>query len=133
MLGRRDSFRVARPIGAACLALLLSLASLAPLAAQSLSASNSSCCRRSQAKCCHHKGNAEQPLGPTLSSTSCDSDCGRLTLGGIGPSGFVRPSTRSVAPPNASLSGLRVSDSSSGSHFFGHALQQSPPPDTPLV
>jgi len=131
MLGRRDSFRWARGMVAACLALFFSLASLAPLAARSLSACHSSCCRN-RAKCCCGKANAKHPAGPALSSQSCGSDCRGLTLGSIGTSGFVQPSSRSWAPPAEFRTLVRGAESFAAAHLSEHALRQRPPP-TPLL
>ena len=132
MLGKRDSFRLARGTIAACLALLFSFASLAPLAARSLTACNSSCCR-SRAKCCCGKANAKPPVGPALSSKSFCGDCGKVTLGSVRTSGFVQPSSRSLAPPAELLVSERAGESSPAADLSGYALRQRPPPASRLA
>lgn len=132
MLGNRDSFCLARSVVAACLAVLFSLAWLAPLAARSLSASNSSCCRN-RAKCCCRKANAKRPVGPGLSGKSCGNDCDGLTLGCTGTNGFVQPSYRSLAPAIEFVISVGPGESSPEAHLSDHSLLQRPPPASPLA
>src|ERR1035437_2160092 len=132
MLGRNHSFRLARAVVAACLALLLSFASLVPLAAQSLSGPSSSCCRN-RAKCCCRKANAKLPSGSIISARSCGSDCGHLTLGGNRTTGFIPPASRPVAPPIVLLATVRAGQPAHASYLPDHALRQRPPPPAPLA
>ena len=127
MLGRKDSFCLTRTIVAACLALVLSFVFFAPLAARSLIASSSSCCRN-RVRCWCHKKSLQPPTGPAVSSRLCGNDCGRLTLGSIGPSGFVPPSSRSWARPTEILGRAPVCESVSAENAADYALQQRPPP-----
>jgi hypothetical protein len=131
MLGKKDTYCLERAVMAACLALLLTSASLVPSSARSFSESTSSCCR-SRAKCSCRK-NAKGPSGPTLSRKSCGGECGRLTLGGIAASRFLQPSSRALAPPVEILTSVCDSESAPAAHLSDHSLQQRPPPAFPLV
>lgn len=132
MLGKKNSFGWARGVMAVCLAVLLSSASLVPLAARSLSAFDAACCKGHARNCCR-KAHTNQPAGPALSSRPCGSDCGRLAPGSIGTSEFVPPSFRPLAPPTESLRGPHASEPSLAAHFSGHALRQRPPPTSSLA
>src|SRR5512147_256233 len=96
MLGKTHLRGLGRALVAACLALLLSSASLVQLAAGSFSGAANSC-GRSQGKCCCRK-HTKAPAGPAVTSKSCESDCCQVMLGGVAASGFVQPSSRVLAP-----------------------------------
>ena len=130
MLGKKETYRLVRALMAACLALVLSSASLVQLSAGSFSGSTS--CGRSQAKCCCRKG-AKAPAGHAVSSRSCESDCCQLTLGGIATSGFVQPSSRVMAPQAGMLTGVRDGETVAALHLSDHSLQQRPPPALPFA
>jgi hypothetical protein len=129
MLGKKDIYRLVRALIAACLALVLSSASLVQLSARSFSAPAS--CGRSQAKCCCRK-NATAPYGLAFSSKSCESDCCHLTLGGIAASGFVQPSCRVVAPQAGILTPVCDRETAAAIHL-SDSLRQRPPPAHPLA
>ena len=132
MLGINYRCCFARGVVAAWLALLLSFASLAPLAAQSLIGLGSSCCRN-RVKCCCRKANATQPQGPALSGTSCGSDCGQLTMAHGNSTGFAPPSSLPVARPIVLLAMVRAGQRARASHLPNHALRQRPPPPASLA
>jgi len=131
MLGKIQMSGVVRAAIAACLAILLSSASLVQLSASSFSGSSNSC-GRSQGKCCCRK-NAHATPGPAVSSKSCESDCCQVTLGGTAANGFVQPSTRVVAPQAAFLSRVCEGEPATEARLSGYSLQQRPPPTFPIA
>jgi hypothetical protein len=77
MLGKKHSFDWARAISAVCLSLLLSLASLAPLAAQLLNSScKMSCCKDSKVAC-HRHGHGDVNQTGWTSAAECPQGCGQ--------------------------------------------------------
>ena len=130
MLGKKETYRLVRALMAACLALVLSSASLVQLSAGSFSGSTS--CGRSKAKCCCNKS-AKAPSGPAVSSRSCETGCCKLTLGGVVASGFVQPSSRAVAPQAGMLARLSDGETAPAPRLSDHSLQQRPPPALPFA
>jgi len=119
-------WRIARLAAAVCLAVLLSFASLAPLAAEGSAAC--SCCR-SHGKCCCRKDGARTPVGPTLSSACCSRDCGLAVLGGVAANVLVRPSTSSAEAPTGTFSRLFTSQFIPQGRGADDVGRQRPPPD----
>src|SRR4051794_27196486 len=118
--------RWARNLLAACLAVLFSFASLTPLAAGAYMPATHCA---TKAKCCCHK--AHHTDGPAVSSRLCQSECGRITLGGSGITIYAQPRTRTSSPVIASA-GLAPT-----TKVFAHLLRpagsrrQRPPPVQP--
>src|SRR5437870_168460 len=133
MLRATPNFRSARGLVAACLAVLFSLSPLAPLA-QALSALSSdlACCRGKD-KCCHGKGRNKNPNGPAVSSSSCATDCGQVTLGGVSQTASVQLRVLACAPPSDTLSHVRAGEFFAPSLRASHDLWQRPPPSFPLA
>jgi hypothetical protein len=121
MLGRRKSFGWMRAIIAACLALLLSVAALTPLAAQIGGACVMKCCKAAKAACHRHDGSGwnaapECPKGCGLSAT--------LRTGSASVPAAVRidgPRLQSSRSPFPSLSAWTGADT-------GFSLFERPPP-----
>ena len=132
MPGTPQSFRVLRGSMAACLALLLSIASLAPLAAGVLRGSSGACCRGLAGHCCK-KAHLKPPAGQTFTASSCGSDCGQFTAARAGMSGVMESSSRSLTPPSQTRARAYAGQSSAASDFSNDALRQRPPPISRLV
>jgi hypothetical protein len=128
MLEGKNYRHRARGFVAACLSLLFSFGFLTPLAAGVFTTA-AHC--GSNAKCCCRK--AHGPGGPAISGRSCQSECGRVTLGGNGITIYAQPRT-SPASPVIALSGRALP-----TEFFAHLLRpaashrQRPPPSLPLA
>lgn len=129
MIGTAQSRRIVRSAVAAHLALLLSVASLAPLAFGAAGESSSSCCR-GHGKCCCRKSHSKPPAGPAFANPQCTSDCCQPAIGMAGADGFVRPTCRRVAPTYEVFSRLSVFDRLATERFSGEAHQQRPPPSS---
>lgn len=114
-----------RSLVAVSLALLFSLASLTPLAALTPATRCAS-----KTKCCCKK--AHDTTGPALSSRSCGSNCGSVTLGGNGITVYAQPRTGPLSPVIVVAAGARPTQ------LFAHllrpaaSLRQRPPPSLPL-
>jgi hypothetical protein len=125
MLGGKDSLCRTRSFAAACLALLVSAASLAPLSAGVFPQSKQTCCL-SRTKCCH-TAHSKKPAGPLFSSRSCESDCG-LTFGNISSGKLLPPSPNRVIPSLELVPMTPGSGSRTATQVYRHALRQRPPP-----
>jgi len=119
----KNYHRWARCLISACLAVLFSFASLTPLAAGAYTPVTRCA---TKAKCCCRK--AHHTDGPAVSSRLCQSDCGRITLGGSGITVYAQPRTRTSSPVSTST-GLAPA-----TKVFAHLLRpagsrlQRPPP-----
>ena len=128
MLEGKNYRRWARGFVAACLSLLFSFGSLTSLAA-AVFAPATSC--GSNAQCCCRK--AHHPGGPAISGRPCQSECGRVTLGGNGITVYAQPRT-SAAQLVIALPGQALP-----TEFFAHLFRpaashrQRPPPSLPLA
>jgi hypothetical protein len=128
MLEGKNYRRWARSFVAACLSLLFSFGCLTPLAAGAFTPS-ASC--GSNAQCCCRK--AHRSGGIAISGRSCQSECGRVTLGGNGITVYAQPRT-SAASPVIVPSGRALP-----TEFFAHLFRpaashrQRPPPSLPLA
>jgi hypothetical protein len=121
MLGRGKSFGWVRAITAACLALLLSLASLTPLAAQIGGGCVMKCCKAAKAACHRHEGSGwsaapECPKGCGLSAAV--RTAGASVTAGVR---FGGPSLQSSPVPFPSLSAWSGADTA-------FSLFERPPP-----
>lgn len=121
-----------RCLVAACLALLFSFGSLAPLAAQSFSSAPAgmACCRTKGKSCCNRNQAHHAPAGPVFAAVSCASDCCPVSLGGIALAGFGIFRTRvweAALHAAAVLNGRPIFPASA---FAFYDLQQRPPPST---
>jgi len=128
MLGTSFITRAGRLAGVVCLALLLGLGSLVPLAAAALSGSASSCCCGKNAHACcrrHHSGN-----GPAIDATSCMNGCGCAAFSqGSGVAGAVRPVACQGTFP-ASAAAVSPVECPASSVLLPHGLRQRPPPSS---
>jgi hypothetical protein len=128
MLERKNYRRWVRRFVAAGLGVLFSFASLTPLAAGAFQPA-ARC--GSKTKCCCHK--AHGTGGPAIASRSCQSECGRVTLGGNGITVYAQPRTGPSSPV------IAVADGARRTEFFAHllrpaaSLRQRPPPSLPLA
>ena len=123
MLEGNNYRRWGRSFVAVGLGLLFVLASLTPLTAGALT-TVARCA--SKTKCCCRKAHGTD--GPAISSRSCQSECGRITLGGNGITVYAQPRTGPSSPV------IAVADSVLPNEFSAHVLctagshRQRPPP-----
>ena len=86
-------------------------------------------CNRAKSKCCCRKAHTDLGNGPVVSSRSCASDCGNVTLGGISAAGCcVHAEARSLAPPSNVAGHTGAAEYFSPSSITAHNLRQRPPP-----
>jgi len=122
MLEGKSYRRWVRSFVAVSLGVLFFLASLTPLAAGATPVARCA----SKTKCCCRKAHGTD--GPAISSRSCASECGRITLGGNGITVYAQPRTGPSSPV------IAVADSVLPDKFFTHLLctagsrRQRPPP-----
>ena len=123
MLEGNNYRRWVRSFVAVGLGVLFVLASLTPLTAGALT-TVSRCA--SKTKCCCRKAHGTD--GPAISSRSCQTECGRITLGGTGVTVYAQPRTGSTSPV------IALADSVLPTEFLAHLLctagshRQRPPP-----
>ena len=128
MLEGKLNTRWVRGLLAVSLAVLFSFGSLTPLAAGAFSPATR-CGNKNQ--CCCRK--AHRTDGPAVSSRACQSECGRVTLGGNGITVYAAPRTGASAPVMA------LADRARSTEFFVHvpasggSHRQRPPPSLPLA
>jgi hypothetical protein len=128
MMEGKNYGRWVRSLIAAGLAVLFSFASLTPLAATALTPVTGCA---TKAKCCCRK--AHHTEGPAISGRTCQSDCGRITLGGSGITIYAQPRTGTSSLVIASA-GLAPA-----APVFAHlqrpagSLRQRPPPSQLLA
>jgi hypothetical protein len=112
-----------RSLIAVCLGALFCLASLTPLAA---AASTSIAHCGSKTKCCCRK--AHSTAGPAISSRSCASDCGRITLGSTGNPIYAPPSFADSSPAIVVAYTLLSQDRATHALRVNDSHRQRPPP-----
>jgi hypothetical protein len=123
MLEGKYCARWVRSFMAVSLAVLFSFGSLTPLAAGAFTPATR-CGNKTQ--CCCRR--AHRTDGPAVSSRACQSDCGRVTLGGTGIAVYAAPRTATAEPLVA------VADRARPSQFSAYLLppagshRQRPPP-----
>ena len=134
MLGTTREFRRGRGLLAVCLAAFFSLASLVPIAAQSLNdASGDMPCCKTKGKCCCRKNrNANSSRGPSIAATGC-SDCGTVDLGSVSAKGNVPVRLLVLTPVVDAAITVAVATVLPPSRTFAHSLRQRPPPPEPLA
>jgi hypothetical protein len=132
MLHTTPKSRLARGPIAACLAILLSFASLTPLAAAAFDGLSPSCCRNHAKSCCR-KAHTKTPAGPAISGNSCNSDCAQWALNDIRQNPLVRPSTPSGSGSGQVFGRVSVAQFSPATLLSDNALQQRPPPAASLA
>ena len=126
MQGSVSTSRMVRSVFAACLSVLLSIASLSPLAISASSDAALSCCR-GHAKCCCKRVNHRPSNGPAFSAKSCCDEGCQYTLGN-GVSGVFASPSASVAAPAKVSAKLFQSAFAAETRLFDDALHQRPPP-----
>src|SRR5260370_41804781 len=99
MVEGKNYRRWARGLVAACLSLLFSFGCLTPLVAGVFTPATR--CGSNAKGCCRK---AHGTGGPAISGSSCQSECGRVTLGGNGITVYAQPRT-SLAWPVVAVSG----------------------------
>lgn len=128
MLEGKNYRRWVRSLVAVSLGVLFSFASLTPLVSGAFTP-KTRC--GSKTKCCCRK--AHGAGGPAIASRSCQSECGRVTLGGNGIAVYAHPRTGPSSPV------IAVADRARPTQFFAHLLRpagsqrQRPPPSLPLA
>lgn len=133
MLGMDQNLRWGRGLVAACLAVLFSFSSLAPIAARSLNDAADMPCCKTKGKCCcrsHRRSNATG--GATIAAAGC-LDCGSGTLGGVSASSHIAIRLQVLAPATDVACKVPVGAVVPQPHFPAHSLRQRPPPPHPLA
>ena len=124
-----------RCLVAACLALLFSFGSLAPLAAQSFSSAPAgmACCRTKGKSCCSKNQAHHSTGGPVFSALPCSSGGCLVSLGGVAIAGFAmfRVHTWEPATEAAAVRNSRHLFPASALALYN--LQQRPPPSIPVA
>ena len=131
MFGTAQSLRITRNAVSVCLALLLSVASLAPLAFGDAAESTASCCR-GHGKCCCKKSHAKAPVGPQLSNPQCADGCCQPATDATTADRLVRPSCRWIAPGYRMVTRLSAFEPDTIARISGDAQRQRPPPTSSL-
>jgi len=123
MLEGNNYRRWIRSFVAVGLGLLFVLASLTPLMAGGF-ASVARCA--SKTKCCCRKAHGTD--GPAISSRSCQSECGRITLGGNGITVYAPPRTGRWSPVIAVAASVLPNEFSAHILSTAGSHRQRPPP-----
>ena len=129
MLGTKYNSRLGRGLVAAWLALFLSFASLAPIAAQSLNdSSGGMACCKAKGKCCCRKHPGSSGKGtPVITAAGC-LDCENMAVSGVSSMGHV-PIRFQVFTVATEVTGkARVATVIPRSQASAHSLLQRPPP-----
>ena len=130
MLGTKYNSRLGRRgLVAAWLALFLSFASMAPIAAQSLNdSSGGMACCKAKGKCCCRKHPGSSGKGaPVITAAGC-LDCENMAVSGVSPMGHV-PIRFQVFTVATEVTGkARVAIVIPRSQTSSHSLRQRPPP-----
>jgi hypothetical protein len=130
---KRD-FRWGRGLVAACLTLLFSFSSLAPIAAQSFNGAcaDMPCCKSKGKCCCRKRLRANPNRGPVIGSAGC-VECGGGTIGSVSAMGHAAIRLQLSTPTIRATGGAAVSTVLTPSRISEHSLRQRPPPQSPLA
>jgi len=131
MLGKTYNSRWGRGLVAAWLALFLSFASLAPIAAQSLNDSpgGMACCKsKAKGKCCcrKHPGSSGKST-PVITAAGC-LDCENMAVNGVSSMGLVPIRFEVLTVAIEATGKVRFATVIPRSQISTHSLLQRPPP-----
>jgi hypothetical protein len=129
MLGATGNSRWGRRLGAAWLAVFFCLASLTPIAAQSLNDSlgGMACCKAKGKCCCRKHPDSNGQSARVITAASC-LDCENMAVNGGSPTGLVPIRFQVLTVAIEANGKVRIATVIPRSQISTHSLLQRPPP-----